>query len=82
MPPPISGALRNVAMRARHGHDAREDDEADAVADAALGDQLADAHGQDRAGGQREDLVMVSRLARSNSGDDGVPFASWPAGLR
>ena len=36
--------------------DAREDDEADAVADAALGDELADPHQRDRAGGQRRDL--------------------------
>ena len=35
--------------------DAREDDQRDAVADADLGDLLAEPHDEDGAGGQRED---------------------------
>ena len=51
------GAARNALDGARRlAHDAGEDDEADAVADAALGDQLADPHEDDRPGGQRGDL--------------------------
>src|SRR6185437_15532263 len=36
------------------GHDAREDHQRDAVADAALGDQLAQPHDQHGAGGERD----------------------------
>ena len=51
------GLAMNACDRARGAaHDAGEDDEADAVADAALGDQLADPHQGDGAGGQGRDL--------------------------
>ena len=50
------------------GHDAREDDEADAVADAALGDELADPHQQDRARRQGGwSPISVLKLVRSKS---------------
>ena len=51
------GWLRKASMRLRDAaDDAGEDDEADAVADALLGDQLAQPHQEDRAGGQGDDL--------------------------
>ena len=51
------------------GDDAGEDDEADAVADAALGDELAEPHQGDRAGGQRGDLGQRLEVARSKPVD-------------
>ena len=41
--------------RRKAGHDAGEDDQRDAVADAALGDLLAQPHQEDGAGGERDD---------------------------
>ena len=76
MPAATSGERRNVPRPAGHAsHDAREDDEADAVADAALGDQLADPHHQDGAGGEREQLGERRRAGEVEVRDDAVAGA-------
>ena len=51
-------------------HDAREDDEADAVADALLGDQLTEPHQQDGAGDEREHLDPAHRVAEAEAAED------------
>ena len=51
------GVAEEAGQRARSAaDDAREDDEADAVADPLLGDQLAQPHQDDRARGEGHDL--------------------------
>ena len=61
-------AVEEAADRRRDAaHDAREDDEADAVADALLGDQLAEPHQDDRAGGERDDLGQRLERGRGRS---------------
>ena len=67
-------ARSGLSMNARSGargaaDDAREDDEADAVADPLLGDQLAQPHQGDRCPAVRVTIwVSVSQLPRSNGG--------------
>ena len=54
--PVMNTLLIDVADRVRQAHhDAGEDDQRHAVADAALGDLLTQPHDEGRAGGQRED---------------------------
>ena len=56
---------RNRVMRVGHrGDDAGEDDQRRAVADARLGDELAEPHDDDRAGRQREDGEQAEAEAR------------------
>ena len=63
--------------RGRAADDAGEDDEADAVADALLGDQLAEPHQDDGAGGQRGDLGQRRRSWRGRT-----PPVRTPCALR
>ena len=59
------------------GHDAGEDDQGDAVADAALRDLLAQPHDEDRARGQGQDGQELERQARV--GHDGRPAGALQA---
>ena len=53
-------------------HDAGEDDQRNAVADAAAGDLLADPHQEDGAAGQRDHAVDAEEQARID--DDIAPM--------
>jgi hypothetical protein len=59
---------RSGDRRRQFRHDARDDDERDAVADAARGDLLAEPHQEHRPAGQRDDRRETEEPARF--GDD------------
>ena len=83
MPAPRSGVRRKSATPlGMRGHDAREDDEADAVADAALGDELTDPHHEDGARHERDDHGHRLEVGEVEVRDDRDAAAAlgWPAG--
>ena len=71
--------------RRQRGHDAGEDDQRDAVADAALGDLLAEPHDEGGAGGERDhrhDAGSPSPGSNTTLAPPGASIVSSPTAMK